>query len=86
MDLSGWIENGLAGSSGAGTWSVQSPDRDSALQTRNGSPPVFFDPVANDLGKVPLGSIAVETARDDDFVGFVLGYDNGDLDSAAADF
>ena len=32
------------------------------------------------------GSIAVETSSDDDFVGFVLGYNSGELGSSSADF
>lgn len=86
VDLSSWIENGFKGNNGAGTWNVQGVNNNSVLQTRNGDPTVFFKPGANAQGTALKGSIKVETTGDDDFIGFVLGYQDGELNSANADF
>ncbi|WP_157973481.1 VPLPA-CTERM sorting domain-containing protein [Tropicimonas sp. IMCC34043] len=86
VDLSGWTENGFKGNNGAGTWTVQGADNDTVFQSINGLPTVFFEPGANDRGKALTGTITVETTSDDDFVGFVLGYQDGELGSTNADF
>lgn len=86
VNLTSWIENGFKGNNGAGTWNVQGADSDSVLQTRNGDPTVFFDPGTNAQGTALAGEITVETTGDDDFVGFVLGYQDGELNSENADF
>lgn len=85
VDLTGWIENGYRGNNGAGTWNV-APSKDTVLQTRNGQPTVFFDPTKNAQGTALKGSIEVKTSSDDDFIGFVLGYQNGEMNSTNADF
>jgi hypothetical protein len=85
VDLTGWIENGYKGNNGAGTWTVQ-PGNNSVVQSINGQPTVFFDPSANDLGKTLTGTVEVQTTGDDDFIGFVLGYNDGEFNSTAADF
>lgn len=84
VDLSGWIENGFKGNNGAGTWTVQ-PGNDAVVQSSNGQPTVFFDSGSNDQGAALSGTISVGSG-DDDFVGFVLGYQDGELNSANADF
>ncbi|MCP4090835.1 MAG: PEP-CTERM sorting domain-containing protein [Gammaproteobacteria bacterium] len=86
VDLSGWIENGFQGNNGSGTWTVQGLLNDTVLQSINGDPTVFFDSGANDQNKALKGTIKVETSSDDDYIGFVLGYQNGELNSGAADF
>jgi hypothetical protein len=85
VDLTGWIENGYKGSAGAGTWTVQ-PGNDSVFQSTNGNPTVFFEPGANAQGTSLSGTIEVKTTGDDDFVGFVLGYQDGEFNSTSADF
>nr|WP_309504050.1 VPLPA-CTERM sorting domain-containing protein [uncultured Roseovarius sp.] len=85
VDLSGWGENGFQGNNGAGTWNVQAGN-DSVLQTINGRPTVFFESGSNAQGTSLSGSIEVKTTGDDDFVGFVLGYQDAELNSASADF
>ena len=85
VNLTGWIENGFQGNDGAGTWNVQSGN-DSVLQTINGEPTVFFDPGTNSQGTALAGTIEVETTGDDDFIGFVLGYQDGEMNSTNADF
>ncbi len=79
VDLTGW------GKEGAGTWSVQSGN-DSVLQTINRHPTVFFEAGSSSLNTALSGSIEVQTTSDDDFIGFVLGYQAGELNSAASDF
>ena len=85
VDLSGWIENGFKGNNGAGNWVVQSGN-DSVLQTINGDPTIFFKAGSNAQGTRLSGSIKVETTGDDDYVGFVLGYQDGEMNSTSADF
>ncbi|MCB1706432.1 MAG: PEP-CTERM sorting domain-containing protein [Halioglobus sp.] len=85
VDLSGWIENGFKGNNGAGTWNVQ-PGNDSVLQSTNGQPTVFFSAGSNAQGTTLGGTIKVDTSSDDDFIGFFLGYQDGELNSNNADF
>jgi hypothetical protein len=78
VDLTGWTPEG------AGTWVVQ-PGNDSVLQTLNGQPTVFHGG-GNSQGQALGGSIQVTTIGDDDFIGFVLGYQAGDLLSATSEY
>ncbi len=84
VDLSTWVENGNP-NNGAGTWVVQSGN-DAVRQTENGSPTVFHDNTDDAQGKALKGTIEVYQGGDDDFVGFVLGYSDGEINSATADF
>lgn len=85
VDLTGWTENGYKGNNGAGTWTVQTGN-DTVRQTTNGQPTVFFEPGANAQGTALSGTINKYGAGDDDFIGFVLGYQDGELNSTNADF
>ncbi|CAA0126245.1 Uncharacterised protein [Halioglobus japonicus] len=85
VDLSGWIENGFKGNNGAGSWNVQTGN-DSVLQSTNGQPTVFFQSGSNAQGTALSGKIKVDTSSDDDYIGFFLGYQNGELNSNSADF
>lgn len=87
VDLSSWIENGIKGNNGAGTWTVQGTNKDSVFQSSNGTPTVFFESGSNAQGTSLKGQITVSTGTgDNDFVGFVLGYQNNEMNSTAADF
>ncbi|TGN41464.1 PEP-CTERM sorting domain-containing protein [Marinobacter confluentis] len=81
VDLSGWQING------SGNWSLQSNPEpsDSVFQSLNSRPTVFFNG-QNSQGTALAGSIEVQTTSDDDFIGFVLGYNDGDLFSDDADY
>jgi len=79
VDLSTWE------SDGQGTWNVQAGN-DTVLQTTNGIPGVFFENGSNARGTAISGEITVTTTGDDDFIGFVLGYQDGELRSATADY
>lgn len=86
VDLSGWIENGFQGNNGAGTWTTQGVGNDSVLQSINGQPTTFFESGSNAQGTALSGTIKVNTSSDDDFIGFFLGYQAGELNSTSADF
>lgn len=86
VDLSSWIENGFKGNNGAGTWTVQGANNDTVRQSINGEPTVFFESGSNAQGTSLAGSITPQTSGDDDFIGFVLGYQDGELNSTSADF
>ena len=74
VDLSTWEIDG------SGNWLIQTDvvANDSALQTLNSRPTVLFNDM-NSQGLALSGTIEVQTTGDDDFIGFVLGYDDEDL-------
>ena len=78
VDLSGWSVEG------PGTW-ILAPDNNSVRQTVNGNPTVFSGP-GNAQGNQLSGTIRVNTTGDDDYIGFVLGFQSGDLSAASTDF
>tara|TARA_R110000787_G_scaffold266499_1_gene372628 strand:- start:469 stop:1242 length:774 start_codon:yes stop_codon:yes gene_type:complete len=79
VDLSTWQADGTGGS-----WNLQSGNN-AVLQTQNG-PPTVFHSGTDSQGLALSGTIRVQTTSDDDFVGFVLGYQQGELTSASADY
>lgn len=79
VDLTGWTAEGTSQN-----WIVQSGN-DSVLQTVNGNPTVFYG-TTNAIGNKLSGTIRVSTTSDDDYVGFVLGFNPGELSSATADY
>ena len=79
QDLSGWQTDG---SSGNWTYNAES---NSWYQSENTATGTFlYDPSADALGKAVEGSIKV-SGGDDDWIGFALGYDAGDVDSPDSD-
>lgn len=78
VDLSSWTVNGN------GDWELQSGG-DSVLQKIN-SPPTIFHNGTDSQNTLLRGSIEVQTSGDDDFIGFVLGYQDGELFSDSADY
>lgn len=81
VDLTTWEADNKGGAS----WNVQ-PGNDAVLQTVNGEPTVFFKDGANAQGTALSGKITVNTTGDDDFIGFVLGYQNDELFSNASNY
>jgi hypothetical protein len=75
VDLSTWTIDG------AGSWSL-APDNNSAFQSLNSAPTVLQNGT-NSQGNSLAGTITVEEVSDDDFIGFVLGYTQGDIDGNA---
>ena len=53
------------------------------MQSTNGQPTVFFESGSNARGTQLSGEITVQTTGDDDFIGFVLGYQAGELSSTS---
>jgi hypothetical protein len=83
VDLSGWSSEG-----GSSNWAVQ-PGNDTVLQSVNGAPTVFFDSSAvSTQGTALNGKISVTNGGnwDNDFIGFVLGYNQGEIFSSTADY
>ncbi|WP_172982831.1 PEP-CTERM sorting domain-containing protein [Roseovarius bejariae] len=71
VDLSSWLQDG------GGGWNLES-DNNGVKQFGN-SPPGVFHNNENSQGQSLSGSIEVQSASDNDFVGFVLGYNEGDI-------
>src|SRR5690554_3436137 len=69
IDLNTWTEEGAPSN---GNW-VVSGDGSSVNQTINGDPTFFVSP-NNFLNTAFDGSFSVNTTGDDDFIGFVFGY------------
>ena len=90
VDLSAWTAEG-----GSSSWNVQ-PGNDTVYQTVNGDPTVFFDPASTGSQGTALSGNIKQTDLlpgaggfgngDDDFIGFVLGYNSGELSSSSTDF
>ncbi len=83
VDLTGWQEDPAIAANG--NWAVQ-PGNDSVFQSINGNPTVFYKDGDNAQGTSLKGSIEVQTTGDDDFIGFVLGYQTGEFSSSSSDF
>lgn len=79
VDLTGWVAEGPGG-----TWTVAA-DKNSVFQSVNGTPTVFYSDF-NGQGRALSGQIRVESTGDDDFIGFVLGFQPGNLSSATTDY
>ncbi len=79
VDLSSWSEEG------GGDWTVAG-DTHSVFQRVNTALPAVFYNNTNSQGLALSGQITVETTGDDDFIGFVLGYNTGDSSNANADY
>lgn len=78
VDLSPWLVNGT------GTWNLQLGNN-AVNQTVNGNPTIFHNN-QDSQGKALSGQITVQTTGDDDFIGFVLGYNDGDLTNSTANY
>ena len=83
VDLSTWISEDGFGTQPPANWNLAG-DNNSVTQTVNSDPGVFYDGNGSSQGKALSGTIRVNTASDDDFIGFVLGFDNGELNGTAA--
>jgi len=71
IDLNTWTKEGPPAN---GTWNV-SGDGSTVLQTINGNPTFFVSP-GNYIDTTFTGKFKVETTSDDDFIGFVFGYNS----------
>ncbi len=71
VDLSSWTVDG------GGNWTT-AVDNNSVFQSLNSAPTVFHNGV-DSQGLSLAGTITVESTSDNDFIGFVLGYTQGDI-------
>lgn len=83
VNLSTWSSEDGFGSQSSAAWDVAG-DNNSVLQKNNSDPAVFYDGAAASQGKALSGTIEVKTTGDDDFIGFVLGFDSGELSGSAS--
>ncbi len=85
VDLNTWTAESYNAVSGfpAGDWQV-SGGGSTVTQVNNGQPTLFYSDFQA-INTNAVGRIRV-TGSDDDFIGFVLGFDPGDTTSAAADY
>ncbi len=81
VDLNDWVQEGLPGN---GNWQVAA-DGSSVLQTINGAPTFFVGPDTL-INTLIQGSLEVETTGDNDFIGFVFGYQRPDSAESFFDF
>ena len=81
VDLHSWTAEHLTS---AGNW-VVTADGTSVTQTVNTNPSVFYGPFTA-IGVRLEGVIRVDTSGDDDFIGFVLGFQPGDFSNPNADY
>ena len=87
IDLNTWTAESYPAVSGfgAGVWNV-SVDGSSVTQTVNGQPTLFYSDFAA-FNTTAIGTIRVSsTGGDDDFIGFVFGFDPGDTTDGSADY
>jgi len=80
IDLTNWKANGT------GNWVLQE-DKRTILQTLNADPTVYHNNVDSQSEIFELtGEIKVITSSDDDFIGFVLGYNDDDINKEDVDY
>ncbi len=77
-NLSTWTKEG------SGNW-VLAPDNNSVTQTQNVNPGVYYSDF-NSIGRSLSGTVQVNTSSDDDFMGFVVGFNPGDMTAGSSDF
>ncbi|HUF93190.1 MAG TPA: PEP-CTERM sorting domain-containing protein [Candidatus Limnocylindria bacterium] len=87
VDLTTWTAESYPAVAGfgAGVWTVQGGGS-SVFQSVNGQPTLFYSDF-NAFGTELTGRIAVSAgAGDDDYIGFALGYQPGDITNGSADY
>lgn len=86
VDLNTWTAESYDSVSGFGDgeWNVTA-DGSSVNQSVNGQPTLFYSDF-DAFGTEVRGSLQVGSTSDDDFIGFVLGYQPGDTTNTAADY
>jgi hypothetical protein len=78
VDLSSWQNDG------GGNWTLQSGNN-AVFQSLNSATTMFHNGV-DSQGLALSGTIEVQTTGDNDFIGFALGYHQGDLTNSGADY
>ena len=83
-DLSDWVVEDAENTDAVWNYDVNSNTWLQQLNTTQFT--YLYDPEAESIGKAISGTIAVNTNGDDDYIGFVIGYDAGELMSENADY
>ena len=90
VDLGTWTseENSDLGNiSPTSVWTVlNAPANDAVHQSENSVPSFFEEAGASSLGQSLSGNVTVETTSDNDYIGFVLGFNAGEANSGSAEF
>jgi hypothetical protein len=81
INLNTWSQRGPVSH---GNW-VVAPDGSSVLQTINGNPTFFVSP-GNQFNTTLRGKISVQTTGDDDYIGFVFGFNGPAANGTDMDF
>ena len=81
--FSDWTSDSVGGTSP--NW-VNQEGRDTVRQTKNSNPSVYYQAGSNAQGSTFSGTFGVDGHNDDDFIGFVLGYQPNELKNTFADF
>jgi len=86
INLNDWTAESYEAVSGfgSGNWSVNGAGGESVFQSVNGQPTVFYSDFTA-FGTDVTGNINV-SGGDDDYIGFVLGFNAGDSTNAYADY
>lgn len=86
VDLNTWTSESYTAVDGflPGNWVVDASGT-FVTQQNNGQPTIFYSDF-NAQNSDVRGRIRVQTTGDDDYIGFVLGFEPGDTTNAAADF
>ena len=86
VDLNDWTAESYPAVPGfrAGVWTVAAGGG-TVTQSVNGQPTIFYSDF-NSYGTVATGNIKVTSGSDDDFIGFVIGFNPGDTTNSAADY
>lgn len=86
VDLSLWSAESydVVSGFGAGIWTVNAGGT-SVTQSVNGQPTLFYSDFSA-FGTEVSGTIRVASSADDDYIGFVLGFQPGDSANPAADY
>lgn len=86
VDLNDWTAESYAAVSGfgAGVW-TPAADGSSVTQSVNGQPTMYYSDFSA-YGTKVTGKIRMANSGDDDFVGFVIGFDPGDASSSGANY
>ena len=84
FDLNTWTENLIADDTAGGGFVINSTT--SAETISGGLTRAVLFSGTNDVGYMLEGQFKVKTTFDDDFIGFVIGYNNNDYVSGSADY
>lgn len=85
IDLTTWTAESYPAVSGfdPGDWEI-APDGESVLQSVNGQPTLFFSDFQ--IGSMEAEGVIDVSGGDDDYIGFAIGYQPGDIANPDADY